>query len=317
MIASLTRSIILLQMLALVALAALVVHLQWLAWPGALLGSAAWLMLVRIAILFNNYLLSGVLRQPLTNGRPAPKLQLFIRIAQECWCSLRCWFHLFPSARTCRIRYENDARPPVLMLHGYGANSGYWKPFATLLAQDRISHAAIDLEPILADIDDYAKHIEHEVANLLMATGASQVILLCHSMGGLAARAWIRRYGPTRVARVITLGTPHFGSTLAGYGMGRNAMQMQNNGGEPSAWLAQLAASETDEVRALFVSISTQHDNIVAPQSSAILPGANNRMVNLIGHVALGFDQAMNRQTLDLIHVARGAGQARRDAIEL
>jgi pimeloyl-ACP methyl ester carboxylesterase len=317
MIASLTRSIILLQILTLVALAALAVHLQWLAWPGALLASAAWLMLMRAAIIFNNYLLSGALRQSLQNGHPAPKLQLFARIAQECWCSLRCWFQLFPFARPCRIRYDDAPLPPVLMLHGYGANSGYWKPFAALLAQDRISYAAIDLEPILADIDDYANLIEQEVAGLLLATGASQVILLCHSMGGLAARAWMRRYGHTRVARVITLGTPHFGSTLAGYGMGRNATQMQNTGGQPSAWLAQLASSETEAVRALFVSVSTQHDNIVAPQSSAILPGANNRVVDLIGHVALGFDPLINRQTLDLIRVARGAGQALCDEVEL
>lgn len=291
MIASLTRSIILLQMLALGGLAALPVHLQWLRWPGALLAAAASLTLLRAAIIFNNYLLSGALRQPMTDGRAAPKLPLLARIAQEIWGSMWCWFRLFPFARPFRVVHRSDGLPPVLMLHGYGANSGFWKPFAAL--------------------------VEAEVDALLQASGASQVVLLCHSMGGLVARAWIRRHGLARVARVVTLGTPHFGSTLAGYGMGLNASQMQHANGQPSAWLAQLAASESDASRALFVSILTRHDNIVAPQSSAELPGATNIAIDLVGHVALGFDARVHQLTLSHILAARGGGQGLRDRIEL
>lgn len=317
MIASLTRSIILLQTLALFGLAALLVHLQWLHWPGALLATAASLTLVRATVIFNNYLLSGALRQPMKDGRAAPTLPLLARIAQEFWGSMRCWFRLFPFARPFRVIHRSDSLPPVLMLHGYGANSGFWKPFAAVLDRHRISHAALDLEPVLAGIDDYATPVEAEVDALLQATGASQVILLCHSMGGLAARAWIRRHGRERVARVVTLGTPHFGSTLAGYGMGLNASQMLNAGGQPSAWLAQLAASESDALRALFVSIRTCHDNIVAPQSSAELPGATNIAVDLVGHVALGFDTQVHHLTLQHIVAARGGEQACLHGIEL
>ena len=317
MIASLTRSIILLQLLTLAGLAALAVHLQWFAWPVALLAAAALLLLIRASIIFNNYVLSGALRQPMQDGRHAPKLRLLARIIQEFWCSMLCWFRLFPFARPFRIHHGKDALPPVLMLHGYGANSGFWLPFSALLDKEGISHAAIDLEPVLADIDDYARLIDAEVNALLQSTSAAQVILLCHSMGGLAARAWIRSHGAGRVARVITLGTPHAGSLLASYGMGQNARQMQHQSGQPSAWLQQLAASESEASRALFVSIVTRHDNIVAPQSSPILPGATNVIVDLVGHVALGFDHAIQQLALDHIRTARGAGQAFRDASEL
>ena len=37
------------------------------------------------------------------------------------------------------------------------------------------------------------------------------VDLLCHSHGGLVARAYLAKYGPGRVSRCITLGTPHHG----------------------------------------------------------------------------------------------------------
>lgn len=38
-----------------------------------------------------------------------------------------------------------------------------------------------------------------------------RVDLLCHSHGGLIARAYLSKHGPSRIARCITLGTPHHG----------------------------------------------------------------------------------------------------------
>jgi hypothetical protein len=92
------------------------------------------------------------------------------------------------------------------------------------------------------------------------------------------------------VAKLITLGTPHFGSWLASYGTGRNAKQMVPPGADPDAWLNRLAASETPALRARVLSLWSRHDNIVSPQNAAVLPGAENVALDLIGHVALGFD---------------------------
>lgn len=43
-------------------------------------------------------------------------------------------------------------------------------------------------------------------------TGATKVILVCHSMGGLAGREFIRSYYTNDVAKIVTIGTPHFGT---------------------------------------------------------------------------------------------------------
>ena len=72
-------------------------------------------------------------------------------------------------------------------------------------------------------------------------------MIVAHSMGGLVARAYLRRHGGAQVARVITLGTPHHGTALANLAPGSNARQMSRPGGQPNAWLAQLAASETPQ----------------------------------------------------------------------
>lgn len=305
MIAALTRSMIALQAILLFLVAAGLIKLGWQDWPVALLTAALLLFAIRAAIIFNNYLLSGALKQRMHDGTRAPAFRFAARIGQEFWWSMVCWFRLFPTGRPFLVMSNDVGRPPVLMLHGYGANAAFWKPFSRKLAKAGISHSAIDLEPVLGGIDDYAPLVNQAVDVLCRATGAPRVILLCHSMGGLAARAWLRKFGRERVACVITLGTPHHGSSLAAYGPGLNARQMLPPAGDPSNWLTALAAAEDDALRSLFVAIHSLHDNIVAPQSSAILPGARNVGLDLVGHVALGFDREVGERVLAEINSVR------------
>lgn len=305
MIAALTRSMIALQLIVLAGLAMALVEYGDMHWLPALLLTGALMLSLRAAIIVNNYVLSAALRQPVDNGRPAPILRLAARVGQEYGYSMLCWFRLLPTGRPFFVQAGDRGQPPVLLLHGYGANSGFWRSFSRRLRHAGISHAAIDLEPVLADIDDYAPLITEAVDRLCRECGSTTVILLGHSMGGLAARAWLRACGSMRVLRVITLGTPHHGSTLAGYGMGINARQMLPPAGDAFSWLGALAASEDAARRALFVSIYSRHDNIVSPQESAMLPGATNVALDLVGHVALGFDASVGERVLAEIISAR------------
>ncbi|RZT11334.1 PGAP1-like protein [Duganella sp. CF402] len=196
---------------------------------------------------------------------------------------------------------------PVLLVHGYACNSGYWLPMSKLLTQARISHYGIDLEPPGASIDDFVPQVRAAVQRLRAATGSAQVIIVGHSMGGLVARAYLRacaqRGDEAHVARVITLGTPHHGTALAHFGPGSNAAQMRRD----SAWLAALAASEANTQRMLISSIYSVHDNIIAPQDSSELPGARNLVFGAIGHVALGRHPLIMRCTLQEIETAAHA----------
>ncbi|MEO0318525.1 MAG: hypothetical protein RL404_2202 [Pseudomonadota bacterium] len=312
MIATLTRFIILLQLATLAAISWLFIHFDVIATPLlALLASAGILASLRAAIIVNNYLLSGALRQRMSDGSRPPALALALRVAQEFWCSMLCWFRLFPFAQQGVITLEGDHAPPVLLLHGFGANSGFWRPLSRRLREAGISHATVDLEPVLGSIDDYADLIEAQATLLCAATGASQLVVVGHSMGGLAARAWMRRHGSARVLKLVTLGTPHFGSWLASYGSGRNAKQMVPPGADPDAWLIRLSQSETPALRERMLSIWSRHDNIVSPQESAVLPCAGNVALDLVGHVALGFDPAvLDRVTREIMSVRRSRSTA-------
>ena len=102
------------------------------------------------------------------------------------------------------------------------------------------------------------------------------------------------RTGAARVARIITLGTPHHGTCLASLGPGANARPDAAHGRRATRpetpGCARWRQAKTPHARALVTSIYTHHDNIVAPQTSSILPGARNIAFGGVGHVALGAD---------------------------
>jgi triacylglycerol esterase/lipase EstA (alpha/beta hydrolase family) len=193
--------------------------------------------------------------------------------------------------------HRDSGRVPVLLVHGYGCNSGFWAHLEPLLDRERISHASIDLEPVAGSIDDYAPLIEARVRELCAATGAARIAIVAHSMGGLAARAWMRTCGTAHVAKLITLGTPHHGTVLANLGLGANAALMRRD----SPWLRALDAGDTQDVRARIVSIYTHHDNIVAPQDSSELAGARNVAFGGVGHVALGSNPRVLAEVLRVL----------------
>jgi len=194
---------------------------------------------------------------------------------------------------------------PVLLVHGYGCNSGYWHSMSRALIAARISHHALDLEPIGASIDDYAPQLQAAITRLCNESGHSQIIIVAHSMGGLAARAFLRAHGAKHVAGVITLGTPHHGTGLANFGLGENSKQMRWRGkcddGQPSTWLTALAAQESAALRTRFVSIYSHHDNIISPQNSAHLEHAKNIGFPCIGHVTLALHPAIQACVVDEI----------------
>ena len=50
--------------------------------------------------------------------------------------------------------------------------------------------ATVNLEPVYAPVDRYTELIHAAVERLRRATGAERITLVCHSMGGLVARAY-------------------------------------------------------------------------------------------------------------------------------
>jgi triacylglycerol lipase len=309
MVARITRLLLLVQTLAAAAIAALA---AWLLkgpglWLPALLG-ISFVLAARMIITANNFLLAARYRS---------KLPTHYRIGVLACCSLFLTeFRASMLSSSWSMPFRGFARRvavdteclPVLLIHGYGCNSGYWDSMSKALQRARISHYAVDLEPVMAPIDDYVPQVHQAIERLCRKSGSERVILLCHSMGGLVARAYLRAHGGRRLARAITLGTPHHGTALAHFGVGANTHQMRWTASEQeglaSEWLRQLAAEESAATYRLFVSIFSHHDNIISPQTSSWLEGATNIEVHAIGHVALALDPTIQRIVIREIQAA-------------
>lgn len=173
-------------------------------------------------------------------------------------------------------------RPAVLLIHGYICNRGVWRRLLDSGELAGCNVATVNLEPVFGSIDRYAAVVHEAVEQLRAATGAPRVTLLAHSMGGLAARVYLRDYGDGAVERVITLATPHAGTVFGHYGVGPNGRQMATG----SAFFAALATA-TAPVAHKFTCIATRDDNMVVPRTSPLLPGAHHVVFELTGHLQL------------------------------
>lgn len=213
------------------------------------------------------------------------------------WALLRAWWlealtctWVFGWLQPFAHRQQPDWLPPtptgqrgVVLVHGFLCNRGVWLPWLPELRARGHAYVALTLEPAFGSVDDYVAAIDTAMRQVQAATGLPPV-LVGHSMGGLAARAWLRTLAQPpaqRVHRILTLGTPHHGTWPARFSHTTNGLQMRLD----SPWLQALAASEGAAQRALFSCWYSDCDNIVYPARSATLDGADNHLLQGLGHV--------------------------------
>lgn len=200
----------------------------------------------------------------------------------EVWASERS----FGWRQPWRTQAEPDHLPAgaeaaVLLVHGFSCNRAFWNPWmARLRRQGGVAFIAPSLEPPFGSIDAYADAIDADVQRLRALTGRMPLIV-AHSMGGLAVRAWWRRHGGAQVPRVITLGTPHAGTLMAAFSPAVNARQMRRHSG----WTQALPLLPRLDC------IWTPCDPLVMPATTAVQPGAAAHRVDAVGHVGLVDDR--------------------------
>jgi pimeloyl-ACP methyl ester carboxylesterase len=176
-------------------------------------------------------------------------------------------------------------RTPVVLVHGYMSNRGYFRPLARWLESQGMGPVYAPNFPVLfTTIEEFAAELHREIERIATGCAQPRVILVCHSMGGLAAREYLREHGAGRVARLITIASPHHGTAVAALGVGRNARQMHRG----SEFLERLHAAECASAPGVpTLSIWSPHDNLVAPQETCRLAWAREHAIPGVGHVEI------------------------------
>jgi triacylglycerol lipase len=196
-----------------------------------------------------------------------------------------CWRQPFRSNAVPDFLKVGVNQRGVVFVHGYVCNRGLWNPLMEKLQAQGVPFVAVNLEPVFGSIDNYTPIIHAAVERITAATGLAPV-LVAHSMGGLASRAWLKTVSADALPhRIITIGTPHSGTWLARFGSTLNALQMRQG----DAWQKALAAAEPPERLARFTCFYGHADNIVFPASTGTLPGADNRHIAACAHVHMTY----------------------------
>ncbi len=297
MLASFAKVFLLVELLFWALVVVLLRVAGW-AYGAALATALAGALLIRAGITLNSVLASTAFARRAGVARLGIGAWLRLVVTESWWTALTFGVLLpFPSLAGSSDSKVTDTALPVLLVHGYLCNRGIWRSMKRLLESKGLSAWTLDMEPVFGGIDEYSPALAARIETVLALTHAQRLVVVAHSMGGLALRAYLRAHGGEQVALAITLGTPHHGTWIARRGFGENARQMVPG----SAWLDFLSRSEQDDPAAPVVSIWSRHDNVVLPQESARLAGAENIALDGIGHVALAFEGASQTLVLEKI----------------
>lgn len=212
-------------------------------------------------------------------------------LAAEGWATVRLFFYYHPFESLVTRKDPERVVPgeiPIVLVHGFYSNAGFWHSMKAALRSAGWNNLfSLNLEPILASIDEYARQLEDRIAEVCRRCGTDSVIVVAHSMGGVVARACARR-APGRIRHLVCLGSPHQGTVLASLVPSITTRQMRRR----SDWLNDLNSGDAG---VMITNIYSEHDNIIVPQTSAALPGTENIALRGLGHLEMAFSPVLHQ----------------------
>lgn len=174
------------------------------------------------------------------------------------------------------LRRRPDSEPaapehasvPVLLVHGLADNRSVFTVLARELRRRGFRNVyALNGHPFPSEARTAAVRLAAEVDRVCAETSADRVHIVAHSLGGLIARYYVQLLGgDERTATLVTIGTPHHGTTLARLLPYRMTGQLLPD----SPLLTELAAPVTG-CRTRFVCFWSDLDHLMSPRETAVL----------------------------------------------
>ncbi len=212
-----------------------------------------------------------------------------------------------PPHRNRRVRAPLSSRGaampaearPVVLVHGWFHNrTGMTLMARRLRAAGRSQVFPVDLPTATSGVQKLAAILGAKVDRIRELTGATQVDLVAHSLGGLVARWWLHHMGGAATLRnLVTLGSPHRGTAMAAFvpiGSGK-AVAIGSD------VVRGLDLPPPDGVRV--TSIWSDMDYLILPPDDTDLPGPRNGSVRSVrvthvGHLSLLYSRKVFDEVL-------------------
>ncbi|WP_309055489.1 alpha/beta fold hydrolase [Streptomyces sp.] len=206
-------------------------------------------------------------------------------------------------------------RRPVVLLHGFVDNRSVFVLLRrALLRGGRDCVESLNYSPLTCDLRTAAEVLGRRVEEIRERTGHDEVDVVGHSLGGLIARYYVQRLGgDARVRTLVTLGTPHAGTTVAPLADAHPLVRQMRPGSEVLRELAEPAPG----CRTRFVSFWSDLDRVMVPVETARLRHADlvvhDVRVSGIGHLALPVHPTVATGVLEALDADGPAAPGARD----
>jgi triacylglycerol lipase len=174
-----------------------------------------------------------------------------------------------------------DDRGPVVLVPGYGGSTDALGVLAAALADVGRDATVVPLAGDgTGDLSRQAGVLDQAVHRALERTGADTVDVVGYSAGGVTVRLWLDQFDAAAlVRRVVTLGSPHHGTSLAALATDLapdscpvGCQQLATD----SDLLRSLNATDETPSGPTWVSLWSTDDRTVVPPESASIEGALN-----------------------------------------
>lgn len=178
---------------------------------------------------------------------------------------------------------------PILLVHGYFQNRGGLLYMQRCLKKQGFKSVHMFCyNPVRKSIPEMANCLSARVEQVMARTGAHQVHLVGHSLGGLICRYYVEKMSCSKkIHTLVTIATPHNGTVMAYGGRSPAARQMR-----PDSEFIQIMKTSRKPRSVRYISYYSNLDAIVLPARSAILSNGNgsnvkNILVHDMGHLSL------------------------------
>ncbi|NEI34130.1 alpha/beta fold hydrolase [Rhizobium leguminosarum] len=209
----------------------------------------------------------------------------------------------------------------VLLFHGIARTKKSMTKLAGFLSGHGYRIVNVGYPSTKSSISDLIDIIRPEIDGAAKEAGDGRVHFVGYSMGGLIIRAFLTRYRPANLGRVVMVGTPNNGSQIAdflknwplyrkvygpaGQQLITDQTAMTELFGTVDYELGIIAGNRTiDPVSSLIIGLGVPNDGKVSVESTC-LDGASAHIVIPANHTFLPVNKTMWSQTLSFLQDGR------------
>lgn len=195
---------------------------------------------------------------------------------------------------------------PILFVHGWNSTGGIWTTMIGRFKTDGWTDARLHAFSYNTAVSNAttAGIIGSKVDSILVATGASKVAIVSHSMGSLSARYYVKNVlgADGKVSAFVSLAGANHGTQTAGtcvFLFGQTSCAEMLPG---STFLTALNADDETPGITAYATWRSPCDNVISPQSSTVLDGATNTLTSCLQHGQLYTDATVYGQVRSFVN---------------